>query len=113
MNLRFIFEAVVGAVCLLAILFFGSKGIAALALFAFLPIIMRIKKTIPDEREKQIFYKVGNLTFGLTVIALYIIYQLSDYTINGNHIEDYWYFLSITSIILIHGISGLIIFRIS
>jgi hypothetical protein len=38
MNLRFIFEAVVGAVCLLAILFFGSKGIAALALFAFLPL---------------------------------------------------------------------------
>jgi hypothetical protein len=74
---------------------------------------MRIKKTSPDEREKQLFYKVGNLTFGITVLALWIIYQLSGYSINGNHIEDYWYFLSITTIILIHGISGLIVFKIS
>ncbi len=35
MNLRFIFEAVAGTVCLLAVLFFGSKGISAFALFTF------------------------------------------------------------------------------
>lgn len=112
MNFRFAFEATIGAICFTAILIFGSQGNAALALFALLPVIMRLKKVSPDEREKQLFYKIGNLTFGLSIIALLIVYYLSDTMINGHSPGNNWLTLSVAGIILMHGISGLIIFKI-
>ena len=112
MNLRFIFEAVVGAICFVLILFFGSKGESAFALFVILPLLMRIKKIKPDERERQLFYKLGNLTMGFTIITLMLVKYLSDFTVNGNYLNNYWMTLSIAGIILMHGIGGLIIFKI-
>jgi hypothetical protein len=99
MNIRFVFEAVVGAICFLAILFFGSKGESAPALFALLPIIMRIKKIKFDERERQLFYKPGILTLGLTVITLLGVNYLTNYSVNGNNLSNYWVTLSITGIV--------------
>ncbi len=112
MNLRFIFESVVGTICFVLILFFGNKGESAFVLFILLPFLMRIKKIKPDERERQLFYKLGNLTMGFTIITLIAVNYLSDFTINGNNLDNYWMTLSIAGIILMHGIGGLIIFKI-
>ena len=51
MIIRFMFESVVGLICLVSILFLGAKGTPTLVLFAFLPVIMRLRKISPDERE--------------------------------------------------------------
>jgi len=113
MNIRFTFEAVIGTICLLAILFFGSIGLIALALFVLFPVVVKFTKCTLDEREKVLFYKAGNLTFGITVMALWVIYKFSAHAINGNLIGEYWYYLSISTVSLIHGVSGLIVFKIS
>lgn len=112
MMFRFWFESIIGVICLVCILVFGAKGTASLALIALCPIIMRIKKIkYPDEREIHLFYKSGNLTMGLTIIAIIIIYYFQDTIVNGHLIAENWMFLAITSIFFAHGLAGLIIFK--
>ena len=112
MIFRFWFESVIGFVCLLCIILFGAKGASSLAIFVMLPIIMRIKKTEkPDERELQLFSKTGNLTMGLTIIAIVIIRYFQDTMVNGQLIGSNWITLAIASIMLAHGLAGIIIFN--
>ena len=112
MIFRFWFESIIGFICLVCILLFGSKGASSLVIFALLPILMRIKKTKkPDERELQLFYKIGNLTMGLTIIAIIIIHYLQDTEVYGHLIGANWMTLAITSILIAHGLAGLIIFN--
>ena len=112
MIFRFWFESIIGIICLVCILVLGAKGASSLALFVLLPVIMRIKKTkSPDERELQLFYKTGNLTLFLSIIAIFVIHYLKDTLINGHLIGANWMTLAITSIVMAHGLSGLIIFK--
>ena len=110
MNFRFIIEFLLGAICFTAVILFGDYGYYSFALWLLL-LVTHGKKHKLDEREKQLFYKVGNLTFGLTIMVLWIIFNLSHDTINGNLVVNYWYWLSISGIMFTHGIAGLIIFR--
>jgi hypothetical protein len=113
MKFRFYFEAVVGMFCFILILFFGAVGGASLAFFAFLPVIIWKNKIKPDERELQLFYKTGNLTYGLQFVALTMIYLSEDKSINGNLILNSWLTLSISSMIMVHGVAGLIFLKTS
>lgn len=111
MIVRFLFESIVGAVSLVAIITLGKIGYVAFAVFALLPLIMRLKKIRPDERECQLFYQTGNLAMAFTILAIMIIYYASNFSLNGHTIGELWMPLSIASLLMIHGISGLIIFR--
>ena len=111
MKFRYWFEATVGTLCFILILLFGAVGGASLSLLALLPIIIWRIRVRPDERELQLFYKTGNLAWGLQFIILTIIYFISDKTVNGNLILDSWLTLSISSIIMVHGIAGLIFLK--
>lgn len=106
MKKRFIFEICVGLIMLTAIYFFGVKGLAAMALLAAHPFI---GKKESDERESQLFYKIGNYTAGATVLAATIIYYFSDKIINGILIGNHWFGLLIVSFLMAHGLSGLFI----
>ncbi|MBN2601248.1 MAG: hypothetical protein JXR87_04590 [Candidatus Marinimicrobia bacterium] len=111
MIFRFWFESIVGMFCIICILVFGQAGATSFALFALLPIILRIRKiTKPDERESQLFYKAGNLSLALAIIAIVLISYFSSVIVNGHIIGDNWMFLSITSILMFHGVAGLIVF---
>ncbi|HQJ47131.1 MAG TPA: hypothetical protein PK195_10830 [Ignavibacteriaceae bacterium] len=72
MLLRYWYEFITGVLILLAVLIFGSKGLTALAILAFLPIIMRIKKIKPDEREKQLFFRSTQLIINIIVFSIII-----------------------------------------
>lgn len=111
MLLRYYFETIAGLLCLVLILLFGSKGIASLAVFALLPIIMRYKKTSTDERELHLFYKAGNYTMGGNILFLYLIYRFSDTAINGNIIGDNWFALAVTTTLFVHGLVGLFLYK--
>jgi len=112
MILRFYFQAIISLICILGILIWGDKGYALLALFALLPAIMRMKKTPkPDERELQLFYKTGNITFGGAILVIVLIQNISNIIVNGNKIGDYWGILTIMSTVVIQGITGLIIYK--
>ncbi len=112
MIFRFYFQVIVGAICLIGILLFGEKGISLLAIFALLPLIMRLRKTPKlDERELQLFYKIGNITLGITILLLVAIDLLSDTVIYGMKVGDFWMELSVSAILFFQGLVGLIIFK--
>jgi hypothetical protein len=117
MKTRFVYELAVGIIGFVAVLYFGSKGYVALALFAFQPfigersILTKEAKRKWDEREYQLFYRVGNYTAGATIVALVVIFEMKDMIINNHLINDNWLGLAAGSFLMTHGISGLMIFR--
>jgi hypothetical protein len=108
MKIRFFYELVVGIIVLIAIFLFGEKGFAAVALLGAHPFIGKKKA---DERESQLFNKVGNYTAGTTLFACVLIYYFSDLKVNGLLIGQYWIGLVVAAFLMAHGASGLIIFR--
>jgi hypothetical protein len=108
MTKRFIFELIAGILLLIAVILFGAKGMVALIILAVQPFIGKKKA---DEREFQLFYKVGNYTAGAVLVACIIIYECSDMVVNGQLIGKLWLFLVISAFLIAHGASGLIIFK--
>ena len=106
MKQRFFYELIVGMILLAAILLFGVQGLAAMALLAGHPAVGKKKA---DERESQLFNKVGNYTAGITLLAAIIINFLSDYSVNDHLIGKNWLGLVLASFRIAHGAAGLII----
>lgn len=112
MRARFAYESLVGLIGLIAVLIFGDVGGVSLVLFVFFPVIVRMKKADnPDESELLLFYKTSNFTVILIFVALVLIYVFSGLTINGHMVGDSWYLLSISSILFIHGLIGVTVFK--
>ena len=107
MNKRFTYELIVGILMLIAILLFGNKGMAVVALYAG-SIFLRREKW--DEREFQLFYKIGNITAGATLVACIVIFQFSDVILNGFQIGKNWLGLVVSCFFIAHGATGLIVF---
>jgi hypothetical protein len=108
MNKRFGYELIVGSILLVAVLLFGTVGFTVIALLAAHPFIGKKKA---DERENQLFYKVGNYTAGATLLACIVIYYFSDVAVNGQLIGKNWLGLVVAVFLIAHGASGLIIFQ--
>lgn len=112
MKMRFAFEFMVGLIGITAILIFGSRGMVALVLFAFFPVVVRkYGGHRPDERELQLFYRASNWTLVLIFLAVLAIYLASPLIINGYRVGDNWYLLTSAAILAVHGLSGLVVFR--
>lgn len=109
MNKRFILELTVGIILLVAVLIFGQKGMAVFALLAIHPFIAKKKKL--DERESQLFNKIGNYTAVITLLASVATFYFSDLIINGQAIGENWLFYVCSAFLISHGGSGLVIMR--
>ena len=108
MKKRFVYELVVGAILLSAILLFGEKGFAAIVLLAGYSFVRKKKN---DEREIQLLYKVGNYTAAFSLLGAIVIFYFSNKTVNGYLINDNWLGLLVAIFLLSHSIAGLLIFR--
>ncbi len=109
MKVRFISEVIISLLIILAVLIFGEKGIAAISLLVLMPFVTRAAKIKGDEREMLIHYKTGNLSLGLTVLFVIIIYYLQNISLGAFTINDIWMPLTIGAIMFAHGISGLFV----
>jgi cytochrome c biogenesis protein CcdA len=109
MIFRFSFELATGIITILALIIFGKQGQAAFALLALLPVILRIKKYKPDERELALFYKAGNFSLLLIMASFFGLgfAGISDFFYNN------WMFIAASALLIAHGIAGIIIFRIN
>lgn len=105
---RFYFEVVLGIVCFTAVALFGNVGFSSFALFALMPLVSRKD---PDERELHLFYKVGNTTMGLFILALVAIHFLQPVTVSGFRIGDNWLIISTGVFMIIHGLTGITVFK--
>ncbi len=108
MKKRFVFEMIVGIICLISVLLFGEIGMVAFTIFAVHPFI---GKTKTDERESQLFNKVGNITAAVTLLASIGVYLGSDFVVNGHPIGEFWIGLVVSSFLLSHGIAGLVVIK--
>ena len=104
----FILEFICGLTSLIITLLFGKVGMVVLVLIAAQPFITKKKW---DEREKQLFYRVGNYTAGALIVSGTIIYECSKVSLNGHLIGSNWLILLGASLVFSHGAAGLIIFR--
>ncbi len=109
MNKRFILELTVGILLLVAVLVFGQRGMAVFSLLAIHPFIAKKKKL--DERESQLFNKIGNHTAAITLLASVAIFYFSDVIINGQSIGENWLFYVCSAFLISHGVSGLLTLR--
>ena len=79
LRLSFIYQIIVGILCILAMLFNGEKMIVLVALMAPRPYILD-KKTVRDMTPyRRFYYQVNKISLIITVITLIIIilyYQL-------------------------------------
>ncbi len=108
MKKRFIYELIVGTICIIAVLLFGNLGMVSFALLAAHPLIGKKKA---DERESQLFNQVGNLTAAVTLLACVVIYFSSDIVINTHQIGDNWLGLVVSSFLIAHGGTGVLAFK--
>ena len=105
---KFILELGIGIIGVIAALLFGEAGFAALALLVIHPFIGHRKA---DEHEFHLFYKAGNITAGLTLLALVVIYY-TPFCIPGAILfKDHWLMFAVFSFLIAHGLSGLLVFR--
>ncbi|GAB4286187.1 MAG: hypothetical protein Kow0098_01050 [Ignavibacteriaceae bacterium] len=112
MLLRFGFETIAGLLSIIALLLFGIKGTAAFAVFALLPLILRIRKINPDERELLLFYKSGNYSLAGTIAVILMLYYGWELTTPaGTPVYTLWMPLLIAGIIFVRGITGIIVFK--
>ncbi len=76
MVLRFWLELISSIISLCSLLIFGEKGIVALALLALVPIIYRLKKIKPDERETQLFFRgtqyIVNAMIAIIILSVFV-----------------------------------------
>ncbi len=101
-------ELFVGTIALGAMIMYGPRGAAAIALLTFMPLVLRNQKA--DEREYFLFYKTANYTMALFIIALVIINQLQFYT-DSAMIKKDWLSLGTAAFLMIHGLTGIIVFK--
>lgn len=113
MTFRYFYEAVVGAVCITLILLLGIKGLAGLALLAFLPAFLRARHFRPDERDLSLFYKAGNLTLGIMLLSVFLIYKFSSAGIHGHTLGENWIGLIAALAVFFHGLAGLIMHKLN
>ena len=78
-TLFFVLEMIAGLTGFVCVILFGEPlgefiGIVPLVLLLLMVIVS--KKKIPDERELQLLYKSGALTFVLFYISVVLIYKL-------------------------------------
>lgn len=108
MKKRFAYELIVGIILLVSVFKYGQSGMVVMVLIAAQPFIGKKKA---DERESQLFYKVGNYTAGLTLLACLILFYASDFIWYGQLIEKNWLSFVLSAFIIAHGASGLVIFK--
>ena len=108
---RFYFQLIVGLAVILAILFFGNEGVISILLFVLLPFLKLFTGyKVRDERELQMFYKIGNYTLLIVIAAVVIINKFSSTELNNNLIGDFWAPLTIASIFFGQGIIGILLY---
>ncbi len=107
---RFYFEGFIGFLMLFGTYFVGQQSLLALVLMALLPIY--VKKYNQDLTKNQliVFYKIHNSSVGIIVLTLFIIFSSSQFQFGIGKVGEMWLPISISSILIIHSLLGIIFF---
>ena len=105
MAFRLWYELGVGIITFIVILVIGEKGIIALVILAFLPIIMRVRKYKSDERETQLFYKGTQFIFSGLIFLIVASFVFTDLKISDLLMikKEIW-FLILSGFLVLNGL---------
>lgn len=109
MRFRFTFETVVGAICMALTFFLGQMAGWTFILFVPFFYLPRLRRQNMDEREIQLFYKIGNISTIYMFLSYLLIEFLSSALINGYKLGDFRIQLCASLFLLSRGLTGLII----
>lgn len=108
----FIFQLIVGLLCLLGILLVSGEMFALFALIAFRPLILS-RRTVQDPALYWQFYyriyKISLLTTAITLVILYLLLQLfGNLVIALGKDPQIWSLAIFSYFLVIHGMVGFI-----
>lgn len=109
MTFRFTFEAVVGTIYLTLTLFLGQMAVWVFLFFTPIFFLPRMRRQNMDEREIQLFYKIGNWSTVSLFLSYLLIENLADVLVYGHKLGDYRIQLCVSLFLLTRGLTGLTI----
>ncbi len=104
----FLFQMVVGALCLGAISAWGPAWIGVLALLGLRPVVLK-RVTLGEDKNVWAFYyritKMSVVSLSVTIILIYAAFGLFSHS---SPIKGIWMLMLIPYFVFIHGLFGLI-----
>lgn len=105
----FLFQTLVGALCIVSISLFGPKWIATLAVLSLRPLLLERIRSLPDQKRWQFYYRIMKISLvctALTIIFVYISFEVFPHAVP---IKQLWLLMVLPYFIFIHGLIGLML----
>ncbi|MGE5496565.1 MAG: hypothetical protein ACM3Q2_00720 [Syntrophothermus sp.] len=109
MTFRFTFETAMGAILLTLIFLMGQMAMWVFLFFIPFFYLPRMRRQNMDEREIQLFYKIGNVSTVFMFFSYILIEFLSEGVVNGYKLGDFRLQLCAGMFLLSRGLTGLVI----
>ena len=103
----FMFQALVGALCLVSMALFGPAWFATIAVLGLRPLILKKADTPPDKSVWELYYKIYKTSVVSTAVTIIFIYVIFDLFSHMSPIRGLWLLMIPPYWIFIHGIIGL------
>ena len=105
----FLFEFAVGLLTLYCVFAMGAKGMVALAVGAFRPLVLKISPEPVDQPIWRLYYEALRWGLLLTGVTILLTYFLFDYLPVNSHDRAMVFLTTIPWFMVIHGMVGFII----
>lgn len=104
----FLFQMLVGALCVVSISLSGPAWIATLAIIGFRPFILKRKPIPADNEIWQLYYKIGKFSISATALTIIFVYVVFDLFSHSSPIKGLWLLMIPPYFVFIQGVIGLI-----
>lgn len=104
----FLFQAVVGALCVVSISLSGPAWFAMLAILGLRPLILKKIPISDDDNILGFNYKIIKISLIVTALTIIFIYIVFDLFSHSSPIRGLWLLMIPPYFVLLHGVVGLI-----
>lgn len=103
----FLFQAVVGALCVVSISLSGPAWFATLAILGLRPFILKKIPIKENEINWEFYYNIAKISLVATALTIIFIYIVFDLFSHSSPIRGLWLLIIPPYFIFIHGVIGL------
>ena len=103
----FLFQALVGVLCVVSISLSGPAWFVTLAILGLRPFLLKKTAIPPGNDIWQLYYIIGKVSIVATAITIIFMYGVFYLFLHSSPIQEFWLLLIPPYFIFIHGIVGL------
>jgi hypothetical protein len=103
----FLFQSVVGALCVVSISLSGPAWFATMAVLGLRPLILKKRSTPPDKSDWKLYYNITKISIVATAVTIIFIYIIFGLFSHSSPIRELWLLIIVPYFVFIHGIIGL------